>query len=204
MPISLYEALQLREAKERELLEEDPAITSLEHISSLQSNSASGPTSSTLNASKPKIKKNTTNGKERVNGDVSASSSRWDSRRPDGEIRTGETRNEAEGAWAEETDTFTSQVPGMESSMGVTPFSLSKTPPIANGHNSTVSRSGTLTPAHSRNGGVDPPSPTVEEDSWPGQFTGPASGFLQGPGGPFIRPPQNPGRTIYSQSHQPD
>jgi len=89
---------------------------------------------------------------------------------------------------------------------GSTPTPISKSPPLANGHSTSVSRSGTLTPSGTKN-----PSPPRESHSrsppqapWDGQYTGPASGFLQGPGGPFSRPPQNPGRTIYSQSHSPD
>lgn len=46
-----------------------------------------------------------------------------------------------------------------------------------------------------------PPSFTP---SWPGQFTGPASAFLQDSQGAFGRIVQNPGRTIYSQHTRPD
>lgn len=58
------------------------------------------------------------------------------------------------------------------------------------------------TPPHS----LTPPflPPQEESAQWPGQFTGPASGFLQGPAAPFGRPTQNPGRTIYTQTHRPD
>lgn len=40
-----------------------------------------------------------------------------------------------------------------------------------------------------------------QDEAWPGQYTGPASGFLQDTRGPFDRVVQNPGRTIYSQQH---
>jgi hypothetical protein len=41
--------------------------------------------------------------------------------------------------------------------------------------------------------------------NWPGQYTGPASGFLQDPPGTFGRGvSQNPGRTIYSQEPRPE
>jgi hypothetical protein len=42
------------------------------------------------------------------------------------------------------------------------------------------------------------------EESWPGQYTGPASGFLQDPRAPFSRTSQNTGRTIYSHQHRPE
>jgi hypothetical protein len=55
------------------------------------------------------------------------------------------------------------------------------------------------TPSHS----LTPPflPPQEESAQWP---TGPASGFLQGPAAPFGRSTQNPGRTIYTQTHRPD
>jgi len=42
-----------------------------------------------------------------------------------------------------------------------------------------------------------------QDERWPGQYTGPASGFLH-PHGPFGPIPANTGRTIYSQQHRPD
>uniref|UniRef100_A0A8H7XQ41 Transcription factor CBF/NF-Y/archaeal histone domain-containing protein n=1 Tax=Psilocybe cubensis TaxID=181762 RepID=A0A8H7XQ41_PSICU len=71
-------------------------------------------------------------------------------------------------------------------------------------------------PTYSREESVEPASiPSRDPKSlshsppydpvWTGQFTGPASGFLQGPSpSSFGRPTQNPGRTIYSQSHRSD
>lgn len=47
-----------------------------------------------------------------------------------------------------------------------------------------------------------PPPFVAPDESWTGQYTGPASGFLTGPGGPFGHTAQNPGRTIYSQQHR--
>lgn len=40
--------------------------------------------------------------------------------------------------------------------------------------------------------------------SWPGQYTGPASGFLQDPSHAWTYVKQNPGRTIYSQQSRPE
>lgn len=94
--------------------------------------------------------------------------------------------------------------------------SASSIPPLVNGNSSGISRS--LTPPLIPNGlehGAIPlqsrypdshshsPSPPFQahnDPAWTGQFTGPASGFLQGSVVPFARANQNPGRTIYSQS----
>jgi len=93
-------------------------------------------------------------------------------------------------------------------------------PPLINGHSSGISRSLTppLTPNGSEHGAIPlqsrhpdshshsrsrSPSPSFHahnDPAWTGQFTGPASGFLQGSVVPFGRANQNPGRTIYSQS----
>ncbi|KAG6894652.1 hypothetical protein C0993_011066 [Termitomyces sp. T159_Od127] len=91
--------------------------------------------------------------------------------------------------------------------------------PLANGHSVSAapSRSGTITPAQSHDPASDAastqhqpsatasPYPAQPEESWSAQLpyaTGPASGFLQGPGGPFGRVLQNPGHTIYSQEYR--
>lgn len=93
-------------------------------------------------------------------------------------------------------------------------------PPLTNGQSSGISRS--LTPSLTQNGSEhgaiplqsrypdshphsrspSPPSHAHNDPAWTGQFTGPASGFLQGSVVPFGRTNniQNPGRTIYSQS----
>jgi hypothetical protein len=95
---------------------------------------------------------------------------------------------------------------------------FSSIPPPINGHSSGISRS--LTPplpqngsehgaiplqscypdSHSHSHSPSPPLNAQNDPAWTGQFTGPASGFLQGSVVPFGRANQNPGRTIYSQS----
>jgi hypothetical protein len=100
---------------------------------------------------------------------------------------------------------------------GVVSISAARPPLPSNGHSIAPSRSGTITPARSREeafGSHSPPchfhdsrnSPLLpQEEPWTGRYsTGPASGFLQGPGGPLGRVAQNPGRTIYSQQHRTD
>ncbi|KAG5645471.1 hypothetical protein DXG03_006016 [Asterophora parasitica] len=198
-PISLADALSMREAKEKELFDDDPTLST--SSSQRPSTSASAPPTH----SKTKLKvRNLANG----HGSVSA--------RP-GPMNDADAYTE----WAD-TRAATASL-ARSGSTGITiqngRLSLPARPsPLANGHltSSTAaaaSRSGTLTSAASQepeSTSVSPrhhqpprSSPLVAQEegpgSWPGQYTGPASGFLQGPGAPFGRPAQNPGRTIYSQ-----
>lgn len=91
-------------------------------------------------------------------------------------------------------------------------------PPMSNGHTSSFPHS--QPPQYTPEGGYDIESihsPPHDPDSrsqtppygaggpsWPGQFTGPASGFLHGSAPSYGQPAQNPGRTIYSQTNRSD
>ena len=92
-------------------------------------------------------------------------------------------------------------------------------PPLANGDSASSSRAPIVSPTRDDLGEhlaahqflpPQPPLPSpsrpppfaAQDESWTGQYTGPASGFLTGPGGPFSHTAQNPGRTIYSQQHR--
>ena len=98
-----------------------------------------------------------------------------------------------------------------------TPSASSSLPlPPINGTLPVVSRS--QSPSYSGDDSMDPGSRHSQphdpdsqshtpsyEPGWTGRFTGPASGFLQSSVRPFGPTPSHyPGRTIYSQSHQPD
>ena len=94
--------------------------------------------------------------------------------------------------------------------------SSSLPPPPINGTLPVISRS--QSPSYSHEDSLGPGSLNSQprdpdsqshtpsyEPGWTGRFTGPASGFLQSSVTAFGRAPaQNPGRTIYSQSHHPD
>ncbi|TFK40647.1 hypothetical protein BDQ12DRAFT_679806 [Crucibulum laeve] len=222
-PVPLIDALGWREEKER--LEEDPALATPAPIPSPAPPvmaSIAGPSTANEPPSKAKGKNRANNGKEKVNGSASTSrreSSRSNNRGP----RTKESSVSTNGAWSEPSD---EQIESRASShhrrsarnTNGTASSVpsSRSSSRVNGH-SVTPRSGTITPALPREGRMDPPSPrhstprsrtppsyAHDEPPWSGQFTGPASGFLQGPGTPFGRPAPNPGRTIYSQSHRSD
>lgn len=207
----LTEALHLREAKEREILEDDPAMTATMHPTPPPM--PPGLSSTVL---KIKSKAHSTNGTEKANGNSSATattSRRESSRRSDKSQRARDAADQDSEHGDDEP-----WLAGHDAALAGTDYyrrprngpantPIPKSPPLANGHSTSVSRSDTLTPSGTRN--PSPPrsrshSPPQEGPPWNGQYTGPASGFLQGPGGPFSRPPQNPGRTIYSQSHSPD
>jgi len=218
-PVPLAEALSMREAKERELFEDDPAMST-----SLFLHPASA-SAHVLNAQKDRGKSRNINGPERKNGTVLADERE---RRP--ENRAQHSRNDIiingafdvdrRGIWEERADGHNPPRYSLDQTrsidnLGVVSIST-RPPPPSNGHSSDPSRSGTITPAQSREGAFgshSPPrhshnsrnSPFIpQEESWTGQYAGPASGFLQGPGGPFGRVAQNPGRTIYSQQHRAD
>ena len=214
----------MREAKEKELFEDDPAMsTSL----SVHPASVSAPVT---NAQRGKGKSRNANGPDRRNGSApTGGGERWSENRSqhgheDTDINGtvhGDNHGVREG-WVEWVDGHDpsrydlnhSRPPHIngEGSTSTGP------PPPSNGHSTAPSRSGTITPARSREETLGSRSPPVrhfhdshnspllpqEDSAWTGRYTGPASGFLQGPGGPLGRVAQNPGRTIYSQQHRTD
>ena len=161
-----------------------------------------------------------TNGKEKINGSASTGARRA-SKRPTNQMQNVNVEFlSVDKEWDEGSASF-----GIESSdhrrsipNGISSASTSTSipPPLVNGHSSGISRS--LTPPLTQNGSehgaipvqpqypdsgsrsLTPPFHAQNDPAWPGQFTGPASGFLHGPVPSFGRANQNPGRTIYSQS----
>lgn len=146
-----------------------------------------GPVSSAGHALKSKGR---VNGRDSINGNLSSVSS---------------SHNVSEDEQHDDTDTqprrtWTNQ-PHLSRSASVTSVPA-RSSPLANGNNvitshSAVGTSGQLIREYpaSPNGG-SPPRSYGQEEAW--QYTGPASGFLQGPGAPFGRGSPNTGRTIYS------
>lgn len=201
-PVSLKDALLLREAKERELLEEDPAMaTSFPIPSSAPTPDARSTISNVSNATAyAKSKSPVANGKEKqVNGDAHESASyKHEPARsgPSSHVNAG-----AQSLVEPQATGPTLSLPDVNHrgtsciGNGSTSGSTSRSSP-----SSLQQNEGALqpTPSHS----LTPPllPPQEESAQWPAQFTGPASGFLQGPAAPFGRPTQNPGRTIYTQT----
>ncbi|KAF8073602.1 hypothetical protein FPV67DRAFT_1410930 [Lyophyllum atratum] len=205
-PVSLSEALLMRAAKEKEEFDEDPgASLSIRPATYM---TASAPAAS---KNKPKIR-SSTNGQGSRSSSASRHDRRTDSRAASGSLPLDE--HDGDGAYSDWTD---ARGPGPSISVPNGRLSVSARPsPLANGHSAVPSRSGTLTPArslepsehasphHYPTSQASPLATPEDPQTWPGQYTGPASGFLQGPGGPFGRVAQNPGRTIYSQQHRGD
>jgi hypothetical protein len=212
--MSLSEALERREMKGKETVDTDPAVSTttsmLLHSTSI---SASGPSFSFI--SKPKVKPRVTNGKEKLNGSVSAG--KKESKPKEKRGRTTESNGDASGSarassrpnrgtradpreeWPDVRPVEpTGHQSGALLSNGASPYRYARQPQWA--ANTTTMRSDDFVEdPHSRR--VEPrymSPPRDEGDGWNGgQYTGPASGFLP----PFHRVVPNPGRTIYSQQH---
>ncbi|KAG6874819.1 hypothetical protein C0993_012037, partial [Termitomyces sp. T159_Od127] len=193
VPIPLSEAISLRAQREKEAQESDPTAPS---------SSSTRPSLSTSGPKKAKSRPNGTTPKH--------------DKRPSKDPRPAD----GDGTYTEWTDTRPPRPGGRPAISAYNGrLSLAARPsPLANGHSVSAapSRSGTITPAQSHDPASDAastqhqpsatasPYPAQPEESWSAQppyATGPASGFLQGPGGPFGRILQNPGRTIYSQEY---
>jgi hypothetical protein len=216
-PLPLCEALQRREAKEKEILEADPAMSSW--APGQLPNSVHGNYSS---ASKGKGKARAVNGKEKSDGDgikrerrSREFNGRWSYTNGDGGENTG--TDGIEVTWP--PCTWPDEQP---------PFRPTSHPPAQNGADSIsvgYAREGDLEAIRPPGGRtvasaarpLDDPMeffPSVsysgqqtafsaQGEAWPGQYTGPASGFLH-PHGSFVRIGPNPGRTIYSQQQSTD
>lgn len=223
-PVSLSEALRRREGKEKELLAEGPSTGG---SGSLHAPATTSSTATGYAASKGKGKSRFTNGKERLNGSISASSSRKDSKRdPKGRWSNGgETNGELSDTPRIEIISTgrprrESRAPRRDLSPSTSSFSARPSKSTKNGVSSSPGEHGHSSAMDHYSGfapGPPPPFPngplhdegapryyhssyisTPEE--WPGAYTGPASGFLAGT---FNHVPSNPGRTIYSQRYDP-
>lgn len=223
--ISLAEALLLRQRKEREMLEDNPAMA----LSFPMPSSAPTPDAEPTMSDIPKSTKRSriTNGKEKPNGSASTGT-RHVKRSTD----AGHQMQNVDIEFLSVDKEWDMGPPNLGESSnhprsthnGISSASASSSipPPLINGHSPGITRS--LTPPLTQNGSEHdaiplqsqypdsrsrsptPPFHAHNDPAWPGQFTGPASGFLHGPVASFGRATQNPGRTIYSQntSQRPD
>jgi len=206
-PISLAEALQRREMKEKGG-DTDPALSLSSILPGSASFSASGTSQNFV--SKSKGKSRVTNGKEKVNGTASASKKETKRKREsndDGARTSSRTNRGTRAAPRDEWPDVRPAEPvshpsGSLLSNGASPYRYARQPQWA--ANQTTMRSDDfIEDPHSRR--VEPiypsPPPREDGDGWNGgQYAGPASGFLQQP---FNRIVTNPGRTIYSQQQHP-
>lgn len=216
-PLTLSEALELRKRKERELIEDNPALAfPYPDISAVPSPE---PEHGTLSFPKPSKKARSVNGsgKEKMNGSSSTStkrSSKKASRQTmdidDGGLEwTTEGLHDADGLQDSLGHHRTDSRNGISAAFSsIPPSSLNGHPSVISpSHSPPYSREDSLGPGSvaslSRGEGSHSQTPPYDP-TWQAQFTGPASGFLQGSVAPFGRVSQNPGRTIYSQTHRPD
>ncbi|KAF8908968.1 hypothetical protein CPB84DRAFT_111809 [Gymnopilus junonius] len=202
-PLTLSEALELRKRKERELIEDNPALAF--PTADISAAPSPEPEHGTLSFPKPSKKARSTNGsgKEKANGSSSTGTKRSSK-------KTSRQPMEVDDGVLE----WTMEDPA-NSGSGMSAAFSSIPPPSLNGHPSIISPS--HSPPYSREDSLDPASIASQsrgEDShsqtppydptWQNQFTGPASGFLQSSVATFSHVSQNPGRTIYSQMQRPD
>jgi hypothetical protein len=193
------------------MLEEDPAISN--SISMKVSTFSAHPY-----APKAKAKTRVVNGKDKTNGSASAS-------------RRERRQRDVGGRWSFLNDDGIGDLEGVEVSWAAwsnDPYRPALPHTVQNGMSISTSYAHEgeflphirpIVPIRSREEGVaEPPlphdyphQPTFHPQdgtpaSWPGQYTGPASGFLQphAPHGPYGHIPHNPGRTIYSPQPRPD
>ncbi|KAF8798793.1 hypothetical protein BYT27DRAFT_7150188 [Phlegmacium glaucopus] len=221
--ITLAEALILRQRKEREILEDNPAMAPSFRVPTPDAE----PTMSDV--PKPTKRSRGTNGKEKINGSASTGPQRA-SKKPSTagqqmqsvDVESLPVDKEWDGDLASLGGESSNHHRSIHNEVSSASASSSIPPPLVNGHSSGISRS--LTPPLTQNGSehgaiplqpqypdshsrpLTPPFHAHNDPAWSGQFTGPASGFLHGPVASFGRANQNPGRTIYSQntSQHPD
>ncbi|KAF7973738.1 hypothetical protein HWV62_14312 [Athelia sp. TMB] len=211
-PMSLSDALERREMKEKEDLDLDPAVSTSTLVQPMASLSTA-PSNHSF-APKPKVKARPSNGngKEKANGSASAAKREGKKR---GRAETNGDAHEAVRAssrpnrgtraapreeWPDihPAEPVSSHPTGSSVlAAGVSPYRYARQPQWAAGQ-VTMRSDDFVEDPHSRR--VDqyvPPPPREENDGWTGgQFS---TGFLQQP---FPRAAPNPGRTIYSQQQQ--
>jgi hypothetical protein len=215
-PLPLGEALQRREAKEKEILEADPAMSSW--ASGHLPNSVPGSYSST---SKGKGKARAVNGKDKSDGGVIKKerrprdfNGRWSYMNGDSGENTGADGIEVTWppcTWPDERLPFrpTSHSPAQNGAASISvgylregdldtirPTGGRNITPVARPLDDQLEFSSSVSYSGQQNA-------FPQGEAWPGQYTGPASGFLH-PHGSFVRINPNPGRTIYSQQQRTD
>ncbi|KII86866.1 hypothetical protein PLICRDRAFT_43541 [Plicaturopsis crispa FD-325 SS-3] len=206
-PIPISEALRRREEKEKATIEDNPAIATYPPPTHPASTSFAAPSagpSFLASSSRSKGKSRaSTNGREKSNGKEGTSSRSRSKRDGKGRYSQGQTNGNGHAP-----EGHTSARPARSrSSRRSRGDDWEPVIPPAPSH-SFDSRPDYPGSMSVFNGHMNGPTvgPEVDgatgvmglgrEESWPGQFTGPASAFLQ----PYRNASQNPGRTIYSQT----
>ena len=206
-PISLTDALERRDMKEKEV-DMDPAISTPSTLPTW-SFPASGTSHSFASKSKGKNRM-PINGKERVNGSASTGNKRKRDSNGDTSASARTSSRPNRGTRAAPRDEWPDVRPaepishpsGSLLANGASPYRYARQPQWA--ANQTTMRSDDfIEDPHSRR--VEPryvsPPPLEDSDGWNGgQYVGPTGGFLQQP---FNRVVSNPGRTIYTQQQHP-
>lgn len=210
--MSLSDALERREMKEKEDWDTDPAVSTSALVQPMASLSTAPSNQSFAPKAKIKARPSNGNGKEKANG--SASAARKDGKKR-GRAETSGDANEAVRAssranrgtraapreeWPDvhpaEPVSHSPTSNGGTLAVGVSPYRYARQPQWAAGQVTMRSDDFVEDPHSRRVEQYVPPPPREENDGWTGGQFG--TGFLQEQ--PFAaRPAPNPGRTIYSQ-----
>lgn len=209
LSIGLQEAMQLREAKERELLEDNPALAPTLSTYSVRpspdpipysgpppksrksTNGSGSHSSKRARVSESAVQGNpypVINGNEHITEPRTNGGSSSHSRR---------SRNGASSSSHPSPSVNGHSVPPPSSRSQTSSYPIPREHSMDSDHSPMP-----YGPPHYPEPSPQPHSPPAqgEEDAWP--YTGPASGFMRGTGPSLSRGSQNPGRTIYSQQHQ--
>lgn len=200
--ISLSEALERRENKQKEDLAANPAVSSC--IQGQSSSSAPIPSGRHANG---KAKKKSRLPQEKDKSARSSPSAHDGDHSKDLEMEV------------DDNSEVNHVIPPSRSSSGRV---IKASRAVREGMQESISGNGVNGSAHQSDpvepwsGSASPPRTTSAQrpaydyqqqpfpPSWPGQYTGPASGFLQDPSRAWTYVKQNPGRTIYSQQSRPE
>ncbi|RPD62402.1 hypothetical protein L226DRAFT_532590 [Lentinus tigrinus ALCF2SS1-7] len=221
-PISIAEAMQRRAAKERELLEDDPAISATAPSSPpfypIQPGSISiGPSASASSKAKAKTRQSLaaqTNGQQE-NGSASVAATPTPSAaiaNTSASAARGSRQRDRRGRWSNAPSANGSHEGTPSSTAGTEGQTRAGSARIRNrsarareaAEAQTRGRSshtnGTPSLQNGRSASAAHESPSQQEQRAPNQVVGPASGFLED-GNRLVN--GNPGRTIYSQQRPP-
>lgn len=197
-PISLSEALERRKTKEKADLETNPAM------SSANQSTFPGPTLSSHHMNgRLKSRSRPANGREKPNASTSLQS---EQRRqpamfdPPDDPTLGNVVRSSSGRVIRSTRAVRQDEADDEEIDMTNGFTYSRDYDSWSGSASPRRLSTSNRPPHD----IHNLTPSSFTSPWPGQFTGPASAFLQDSQNTFGRMVQNPGRTIYSQHTRPE
>lgn len=196
-PISLSEALERRNTKEKEDLETNPAMSSATQSTFPGSTLSAGQLNGKL-----KSRSRPANGKEKTSVGATLQT---EHRRQPGVFDPPDDPASADVVRSSSGRVIRSTRAARQDEADDDESGLTNGFACSRDHDWSGSASPRRLPTSNRSPHeIHNSSPPSFTPPWPGQFTGPASAFLQDSQSAFGRMVQNPGRTIYSQHTRPE